>query len=173
MTDYFLQSSRLGFRIWREGDLDLAVSLWGDPAVTALIDARGALSPEDVAERLTEEMASQRQHGIQYWPMFLLDGGAFVGCCGLRPYKPAERMPEIGIHIRSRYWGRGLGYEAASAVIAYAFATLGVAALFAGHHPANGRSRYLLEQLGFRYTHDEPYEATGLEHPSYELRSDR
>lgn len=44
-ADYFLRSARLGFRCWTERDLDLAESLWGDPAVTRFIDNRGALSP--------------------------------------------------------------------------------------------------------------------------------
>jgi RimJ/RimL family protein N-acetyltransferase len=47
---------------------------------------------------------------------------------------------------------------------------LAASALFAGHHPANRSSRDLLLKLGFRYTHDEYYAPTGLQHPSYLLR---
>lgn len=68
-SEYFLTSERLGFRTWSEGDLDLAVELWGD-------------------------------------------------------------------------------------------------------YPHNERSRNLLLKLGFAYTHDEFYEPTGLEHPSYLLTAD-
>jgi RimJ/RimL family protein N-acetyltransferase len=57
-------------------------------------------------------------------------------------------------------------------VIEYAFNILGVKALFAGHSPANEASRRLLEKLGFRYTHDEYYPPTGLNHPSYLLASE-
>jgi len=28
---YFLRTERLGFRLWREEDLPLAIGLWGDP----------------------------------------------------------------------------------------------------------------------------------------------
>ena len=55
-------------------------------------------------------------------------------------------------------------------MIAHAFGSLGVTALFAGHHPDNHGSRRTLEKLGFRYTHHELYSPTGLEHPGYELR---
>lgn len=54
----------------------------------------------------------------------------------------------------------------------YAFNTLGVKGLFAGHNPANEASRRLLEKLGFRYTHDEYYPPTGLNHPSYRLTAE-
>jgi RimJ/RimL family protein N-acetyltransferase len=54
----------------------------------------------------------------------------------------------------------------------YAFRSLKVKALFAGHNPKNLSSRNLLINLGFNYTHDEFYEPTGLEHPSYLLNVD-
>ena len=54
----------------------------------------------------------------------------------------------------------------------YAFNTLGVKGLFAGHNPGNAASRRVLEKLGFRYTHDEYYPPTGLNHPSYLLTSE-
>ena len=51
----------------------------------------------------------------------------------------------------------------------HAFGSLRVKGLFAGHHPANEASQRVLAKLGFRYTHDEFYQPTGLEHPSYFL----
>lgn len=162
-------TARLTFRRWTAEDADLASALWGDPAVTAFVAAE-PLTPDAIATRLAAEMALDREHGVQYWPIFLRDGGAFVGCCGLRPYRPAQGVLELGVHLRSRYWGHGYAAEAARAVIAHAFADLGATALFAGHHPDNARSRMLLERLGFRYTHDEPYPPTGRQHPSYLLR---
>ena len=37
---YFIRTDRLGFRHWREADIDIASILWGDYEVTKLIDAR-------------------------------------------------------------------------------------------------------------------------------------
>jgi hypothetical protein len=51
---YFRKSVRLGFRSWRDEDLPLAMGLWGDPKVTALIG--GPFTPEMVRERLTKEI---------------------------------------------------------------------------------------------------------------------
>jgi len=158
---------RLTFRSWREEDEPLALALWGDPKVTALIDARGALDAEAVRRKLRAEIDREREHGVQYWPIFLRDGGALAGCCGLRPYQPG--VLELGFHLRPEHWGRGYATEAARAAIEHAFSRLGAAALFAGHHPRNDASRRTVLKLGFRYTGDEPYAATGLLHPSYRL----
>jgi RimJ/RimL family protein N-acetyltransferase len=169
-TAYFLQSERLGFRTWSESDTELALSLWGDPEVTKLIG--GPFSREQVQERLSWEMATMQSHGIQYWPIFLLTTGEHVGCCGLRPYKPEEGIYEVGVHLRKAFWGQGYAPEATEAVMGYAFHTLGVTALFAGHNPGNAASRRVVEKLGFRYTHDEYYPPTGLKHPSYILTAE-
>lgn len=166
---YFLTSARLGWRRWRRGDAGLAAQLWGDPKVTALIDARGALSERQVRARLAQELRTGRRCGVQYWPIFLLAGGEFVGCCGLRPYAVMQRTFEIGFHIRAAHWRRGYAIEAARTVIDHAFGELDAARLFAGHNPRNEASRRLLVRLGFCYSHDEYYPPTGLQHPSYWL----
>jgi len=166
---YFMQTTRLGFRHWRQADLDIALGLWGDIRVTRFIDARGELSRVQVQERLESEIASQREHGVQYWPIFLLGSGEHVGCCGLRPYDRPRQLYEIGFHIRWKHWRCGYAYEAATEIVAYAFGQINAAGLFAGHNPQNEASRLLLEKLGFHYTHDEYYPATGLDHPSYLL----
>jgi len=160
-------TARLTFRWWRDDDEPLAMALWGDPRVTALIDARGALDPEAVRQKLRAEIDRAREHGIQYWPIFLRATSAHAGCCGLRPYQPG--VLELGFHLRAEHWGQGLATEAARAAIHHAFATLGASALFAGHHPRNGASRAALHKLGFRPIGEERYAATGLLHPSYRL----
>ena len=170
IAPYFLQSRRLGFRTWTDADLALATALWEDPAVTQLIG--GPFSSQQVRERLRLEQAQQASIGVQYWPVSLLATHEHVGCCGLRPYRPDERIYEIGVHIRAVHWGQGYALEATRAVIVHAFTRLHVAGLFAGHHPANQASRHLLRKLGFRYTHDEFYPPTGLQHPSYLLTAD-
>ena len=164
---YFLHSERLGFGYWSERDLALANALWGDTRVSSLIG--GPFGPEQVRQRLEKEIDGRRLFGVQYWPVFLLADDAHAGCAGLRPYRPNEKIYELGFHLRPDYWGQGLAQEAGRAVIAYAFDQLGATSLFAGHHPANAASKRVLEKLGFVYTRDELYPATGLLHPSYLL----
>ena len=170
MHPYFLLSSRLGFGCWSPDDIDLARSLWGDSRVMEFIG--GPLQKRDVEERLGREIATMASDHVQYWPIFRLSDDVHIGCCGLRPYDPAARVFELGVHIRPEHWGRGFACESARIVMSHAFGMLGVRALFAGHHPQNHVSRHLMQKLGFRYTHDELYPPTGLRHPSYLITSE-
>jgi RimJ/RimL family protein N-acetyltransferase len=165
---HFLRTPRLGFGQWSDDDLPLALALWGDPAVTGYTAIGGVMSEEQSRERLEREIGTQREVGVQYWPVFRLEDGAFIGCCGLKP-RPEKGVFEIGFQICSRFWGLGYATEAARAAAAYAFERLGGTALFAGHHPENAASRRVLAKLGFRYTHVEHFEGTGLSHVSYRL----
>ena len=93
--DYFLNTPRIGFSVWCEDDLHLAMGLWGDFKVTQFVDARGKLSQSQVNERLSQEISTQLLHGIQYWPIFHLKDGRHMGCCGLRPYDESKNVLEI------------------------------------------------------------------------------
>ena len=150
--DVLYASPRLEFSLWDQQDPQLAHTLWGNPQVTHFLTTDGIMTPEQVDERLKKEIEQYQRCGHQYHPVFLREGGAFIGVCGLRPY--------------------GMGadaQEAARRTIDRAFSQLGCQAVFAGHHPKNTASRALLLRLGFVYDHDEFYSPTGLYHPSYFL----
>jgi ribosomal-protein-alanine N-acetyltransferase len=165
--DYFLKSARLGFRLWSIEGLPLARALWGDPQVARYIG--GPFSEEQIQQRLAREISSMSMHRVQYWPVFSLADGEFAGCCGLRPYKPEERIYELGFHLRPAHWGKGFAVESARAVITHAYDLLRASALFAAHHPENSASRKVIEKLGFRFTHEEFYPPTGNMHRAYIL----
>ena len=167
---YLLQSQRLGFAAWEDGDVALAVALWGDSRVTRWIG--GPFSEDAIRTRLQREVDSQVAHGMQYWPLFQLSDGAHVGCCGLHPMADEPGQLEIGFHLRFEHWGQGYAPEAARTAIRHAFAALGARQLFAGHHPDNQASRAVLARLGFRYTHDAYYGPTRMLHASYLLTAD-
>jgi len=164
---YFLRSQRLGFRCWSEDDLPLAMGLWGDPEVTALMG--GPFDPEAVEARLTREIARMKEHGFQYWPVFLLEDGRHIGCAGLQIYGEEAGVYELGYHLRRGFWGQGLAREAARAVIDYGFGTLGAKSLFAGHHPLNHASRKVLLSVGFTFAGEAIYPPTGMVEPTYRL----
>lgn len=165
---YFLKSARLGFRCWEADDLPLAQQLWGDIEVTQFFG--GPFSEDEIRIRFKHERARRMVHGFQYWVIERLTDAEFVGCCGLRPYRPVEEVHELGFHLRPKFWGQGLASEAARAAIEYAFGTVGARGLSAGHHPGNVNSKKVIEKLGFRYSHDEHFPALGMDIPYYLLR---
>jgi [ribosomal protein S5]-alanine N-acetyltransferase len=162
------RTERLIARSWRVIDLPFAMQLWGDPAVTALIDARRGLSQSQVEDKLNTEVERERLHGVQYWALFSNDD--FVGCAGLRPwvYTPGEPNFELGFHLTRRCWGKGFATEAAGGALDYAWHRLQLPKVYAGHHPDNRASQHILiEKLGFAFIGNVFYEPTGLMHPSY------
>lgn len=194
-ADYWHRTQRLGFSRWGAGDFALAHRLWGDPAVTALVG--GPFTEAQVLARFEKQLRSEREHGIQYWPLHLLSSGEFIGCCGLKPYVPAgqikplgdedappgppapalaarlaETTLEHGFYLLPQYHGQGYGYEAARAVLAHAFQALGARSVFAGHHPDNHISGALLGKLGFTLLFGEFYEFTQRWHPGYLLTAE-
>jgi len=164
---YFLKTARLGFRTWSEEDLESAFEIWGDDEVSKLVG--GPFSRNQVHERLLKEIRNQASYKIQYWPVFLLETGEHIGCCGLKPYDAEKNILETGFYLKRKYQGAGYAKEASRAVIEYAFETLMVSSLFAGHHPDNEVSKSILKKLGFASTGYEYYEPTGLYHPAYML----
>ena len=168
-SKYFLASERLGFRAWREEDLPLARQLWTDSRVTGMFG--GPYTLEKVQTRLKSEMATQREFGMQYWPIFLRGDGRHAGVCGLRPWRVEEKIPELGFHLRPQFWRQGLAEEAGRAAIEYGFGCLGAASIFAGHHPENAASRKVLLKLGFHYTGDKVFPETGILEPTYSLNA--
>ena len=174
--DYFLRTTRLGFRLWRQDDLSLAMAIWGDPQVTRFVG--GPFSAAQVKEKLDREIANMEQYGVEYWPIFLLAGGEHAGCAGLRPVPVRGDIPEsmqpgkefeMGFYLRPSYWGGGFAEEAGRAVVEYAFKVLGAGSLYAAHHPQNAASGRVLGKPGFRFTHEEIYPPTGVMHRAYRL----
>lgn len=169
MRDYFTETERIGFSEWTEDDLPLADFLWGEEDVARYICAAGKFTEIDIQNRLSLEISNQRRFHVQYWPIFERATGAFIGCCGLRPFVGEDGCYEIGVHLRNEFWGQGFAFEAAQEIIKYCFIELQADKLYAGHHPHNKRSQKLLTRLGFSYIGDRFYEPTGLYHPSYEV----
>ncbi len=167
--EYFLTTKRCGFSHWKIEDLELAITLWGQPEVTKYICASGEFTMEQIESRLHTEINNLKNYGVQYFPFYTLEGDKFVGCCGLRPYKNEVGVYEIGFHLLKEYWCQGYAFEVATKMINYAFSTLDVKELKAGHNPNNIASKKVLSKLGFQYEMDEFYEPTGLYHPLYKL----
>jgi len=147
--------------------LPLAQQLWGDLEVTKFFG--GPFSEDEIRKRFKRERARRMVHGFQYWIIELLATGEFVGVCGLRPYRPAEDIMELGFHLLPKFWGQGLATEAARAVILYAFDKYSAKKLAAGHHPENLTSKKVIDKLGFNYSHQENFPELGMDISYYLL----
>ena len=62
------------------------------------------------------------KYGFGLWAVELKETGQFIGDCGITMQNiDGIQLPEIGYHIHKRYWRRGFGKEAASAVRDWCF----------------------------------------------------
>ena len=65
-----MQTERIGFSKWQEGDLILAETLWGNQQVTQYICAGGTFSMQDIKNRLSKEITNGKTQNMEYWPIF-------------------------------------------------------------------------------------------------------
>ncbi len=88
------------------------------------------------------------------FPFAILADGAYAGTVGIsaNPANPGEI--ELGYWLGRPFWGKGYATEAARLAVRFAFETLGLAVLAAGHFADNPASGRVLQKLGFTYTED-------------------
>ncbi len=93
--------------------------------------------------------------------------------------QPAAAQPvtqaELGYRLRRAAWGRGLATEGSRALLRYAFATVGLARVWAQTMAVNTPSRRVMEKSGLRYVRTfhldwaDPIEGTEHGEVEYEL----
>ena len=72
-----------------------------------------------------------------------------AGGIGLRTINRADRNAEVGMWIARRYWRQGLGCEAMTLLLKYAFGRMRLRRVYAVVHELNAGSVGLLEKSGF------------------------
>ena len=167
MRDYFLTTDRIGFSVWTDADLELASSLWGNPTVSHFMNTTGHFSEEDIKARLQTETSNYQKYGLQYYPIFRLSDGLFLGCCGYCPHDLPNAVYELGCHLLPEFWGQGYAYEACKAAAEYGFREKPIKKILIRHHPKNIRSQHLIAHLGATPIGTTVYPPTGLNHPTY------
>ena len=145
-----LDTPRLRLRQLAEADLDDYAALCADAEVMRYVGDRGALSREDAWRQLALLVGHWVLRGYGMWAVEELDSGAFVGRVGLH-YPEGWPEPEVGWALARRYWGRGYAFEAATAALHIAFASLGWSRAVSLIAPRNLRSIRLAERLGERF----------------------
>ncbi len=152
-TTIILETPRLALRRQIPKDLDALWELYCDPEVIRYIpDARK--TREQAREELEWHMNGHRRRPeLGLWATVLKGAGEFVGRCGLLPWmiEGCEEV-EVAYAIGRRYWGRGLGSEAASAILHYGFDAPGLERLMCLTEPGNGASARVAEKIGMGWS---------------------
>lgn len=158
-------TERLLVREYTPDDLDDVAAIFADP----LVSFRGEepMTREQSQTWLDEEMAYTREQGTGRYAIVLKDTGRVVGGCGLvrREIDGVSEL-ELGYHLASGVWGRGLATEAARICVELARAR-GAGRVIAFIDPANKRSQAVARRAGLAPVR--PVEWFGRPHVRWEI----
>jgi RimJ/RimL family protein N-acetyltransferase len=143
-----IPTARLVLRARSIDDLDACVAMHADPEVVRYFG--GVRPPEDVRAEIAHRIGLRHPAGLGYWTVQQAGTEDFLGWAALIPVEDRGPEIEVGYRLRREAWGRGLGTEAAAALLDHGFGTLGLGEIVAMTHPDNHRSQRVLAKLGFR-----------------------
>lgn len=109
---------------------------------------------EEVADEWLGKQAGLWAGGKNY-PLAITIDDEMIGGIGVgwHPDRPDDGW-ELGYWLGEPYWNRGYASEAARALCRFAFETLKLEHIIAGHYADNHASGRVLTKLGFRYTRE-------------------
>ncbi|ENN87691.1 GCN5-related N-acetyltransferase [Rhizobium freirei PRF 81] len=159
------ETERLVIRNWRETDRDLAYEINSDETVMEFFPFRRNRAEADAFFDRVHSMIAET--GLGLCALELKESGEAIGYCGLmrtdhlEPFIPAGTV-EIGWRLATRQWGKGLVSEAAHALLALGFETLGLNEIvsFAVHN--NVRSTAVMERIGMHRVEGGDFDHPGV-----------
>ncbi len=146
-----VETRRLTLRRLTLGDAAFICTLLNEPSFLRHIGDKGVRTEADAAEYiLAGPMTSYDTFGFGLYCVALRDTREPVGICGLLKREALDDV-DVGFAFLPPYWSKGYASEAAAAVMAYAYASLGLRRLVAIAVPHNESSIALLGKLGFAF----------------------
>ena len=141
-----IDTPRLVVRAYTLADLDDVYDVLSDPLVS--LGGEDGKTRDETRAWLAEELEYLRRDGTGRYAIELRETGRVIGGTGLvrRELDGVEEL-ELGYHLRSDLWGRGLATEAALAMLQEA-RTRGEARVIAFIAPDNQRSQRVARRIG-------------------------
>ena len=153
MSEYLFTSKRLGFRQWKESDLDpYFYAINSDEKVMEFYPSTLTRKESDEqAERITSNI---HQDGFGLYAVDLLSKKEFIGYIGFS--KPRFNMPftpciEIGWRLKKDVWGNGLATEGAIQCLNHGFSALAFDKIYSFAAIQNKPSQRVMQKIGMTY----------------------
>ena len=153
-----LDTARFTLRHWRESDIPDLLDLDDDPEVTRYVGStagraeREALWRGPIGREAERVQLCIRLHGSK----------EFIGWAFLRPFRDASGDWELGYRLRKAWWGRGVGTEVATALMAWGWAQPEISVIGAVYETPNIASRAIMLKVGMRDAGERNYHDGGL-----------
>ena len=148
---HLFKSERLGFRNWKEDDLESFTALNMDPEVMEFFHA--------IATREKTQIFMERmrllflEKGYCYFAVERLDTKAFIGFIGLaEPLYTAAFTPcvDIGWRLKKSEWNNGFATEGALRCLQYAFEDLKLDRIVSTAPLVNKKSQHIMHKIGMK-----------------------
>jgi RimJ/RimL family protein N-acetyltransferase len=143
-----LRTDRLILRRWQDSDLEPWAAMNADPEVREHLG--DLLTREQSDASVARFQVEFDQRGYGWWAVEVQATGEFIGFAGLD--RVDDGMPftgvEIGWRLARSAWGQGYATEAALAVLAFGFETLGLPEILAVTTATNFRSMAVMHRIG-------------------------
>jgi ribosomal-protein-alanine N-acetyltransferase len=153
-----LETPRLILRRLTLADLEALAVLYADKEIRRYFPdgTDGTLTYAETKEELEWIIdVYYGQYGYGLWATIHKETGAFIGRCGLIPWKledePDRLQVEVAYLLDKAYWRQGLGTEAACAIRDYAFEQLKLPRLICMVDPKNEASQKVAKNMGFTF----------------------
>jgi ribosomal-protein-alanine N-acetyltransferase len=144
-----LQAPRVTLRWLTERDLPDLYTVFSDPHVMRYWSTLPWAAREEADHLLADIQRLFAERTLFQWGVALREEDRVIGTCTLFHLDASQWRGEIGYALAHAHWGVGLGTEAVTALVDFAFNTLGLHRLEADADPRNERSLRLLERMGF------------------------
>ena len=145
-----LTGQRILLREFAKTDVDALHAVHSDPRVSRY-DTPEVGTPEH-ARMLVEmfiQWANEDPRQNFQFAIVDLETNALLGSCGIRRKSCPPDQAEFGIGIRSDWWGRGIGQEAARAILRFGFSELDLHEVHGVAISENEAVTKFVRQLGF------------------------
>ncbi len=147
-----LETNHLVLRHFIPDDLEPLFALYRDPEMRRYFPD-GTETLEETKEEMEWYFNGHPDHcELGLWATALKENSQFIGRCGLLPWTiDGQDEVEIAYMIDKRFWGQGLGTEAAQGIRDYAFENLGLTRLICLIDEGNLASIRVAEKTGMAF----------------------
>jgi ribosomal-protein-alanine N-acetyltransferase len=121
---------------------------FNDEMVIQYLPKRSREERTGIFRKALEQYPVNKNLGL--WGVFNKADGDFIGSCLLRPFNAEPGIIELGYSMEKKYWGKGIGSEMATEMVAYSLTDINTLEIVAVTILENLGSQRVLEKAGFK-----------------------
>jgi [ribosomal protein S5]-alanine N-acetyltransferase len=146
-----LTTDRLLLRQIQPNDAEALFTIFSDVEAMQFYGHEPHQSLDDTHELIRQIQARFARRESLPWGITLQGEDNVLGSCSFHNFDIGFHRAETGYELHRAFWGKGIMFEAMSAILTYGFTELGLHRVEAIIDNANERSKALLRELGFTY----------------------